>query len=311
MSLGFPIVDCHHHFYDSRRLNYGVFTAPSEGFAAVVGDYAALPRIYGPEDYARDAAGLNVACSVWAEFISDDPLGEVHWAAATIGQANRETSLIASLDFADPALDHLLDAYQEVGSVRCVRQHMGWHPTQKLLRFTAEPHMMEHAAWRRGLLSLHARNLICEIEIFSPQLSEFATMAAEYPDIQFVLPVMGWPIDLSAEGRLSWKRDLSTVGKCPNVALKIFGLECIFGIHWKTAQVRPWILDAIDIFAPSRCLFASHMPICKLACSFEQLYAIYDEITATFTQTERRSMFHDNAANLYLSAKPQNNIHFG
>ena len=109
---------------------------------------------------------------------------------------------------------------------------------------------------------------------------------------------MGWPIDLTKEGHHTWKRDLSAVAACPNVALKIFGMECIFGVRWTTAQVRPWLLDAIEIFHPNRCMFAS-MPICRLACSFEQLYLAYGEIIEGFSLTEKRRMVHDTAAALY------------
>ena len=58
-----PILDCHQHFYDARRLHYPVFAQRSAGFEALVGDYGALPRVYRPEDYAQDTAGLNVVKS--------------------------------------------------------------------------------------------------------------------------------------------------------------------------------------------------------------------------------------------------------
>ena len=40
-----PILDCHQHFIDARRLTYPVFAQRSAGFEALVGDYAALPRV--------------------------------------------------------------------------------------------------------------------------------------------------------------------------------------------------------------------------------------------------------------------------
>lgn len=73
---GFPILDCHQHLFDVQRLRYSVFAQRSAGFEALVGDHSALPRIYLPEDYERDTADLNVVKTVWAEFISDDPLSE-------------------------------------------------------------------------------------------------------------------------------------------------------------------------------------------------------------------------------------------
>ena len=85
----------------------------------------------------------------------------------------------------------------------------------------------------------------------------------------------------------------------PVTAIKIFGMECIFGIRWTVAQIRPWILDTVEFFGPDRCMFASHLPICKLACSVQQLYAAYLEVIADFSVSEKRQMLHDTAAEIY------------
>jgi len=47
-------------------------------------------------------------------------------------------------------------------------------------------------------------------------------------------------------------------------------------------------------------MFASHLPICKLACSVQQLYAAYLEvIVADFSVSEKRQMLYDTAAEMY------------
>jgi predicted TIM-barrel fold metal-dependent hydrolase len=183
-----------------------------------------------------------------------------------------------------------------------VREHLGWHPTNPALRLTSRPDLLTDPGWRRGVGKLRGRGLACELEIFSPQLPEFASLAAAYPELQFVLPVMGWPVDLSNEGFAAWRHDLAAVGKCPNVAVKIFAMECIFGLKWTVAQARPWILETIAIFGPERCMFASHMPLCKLACSVQQVYAAYFEIIAGFSSAERRQMLCDTARRVYRVA---------
>jgi predicted TIM-barrel fold metal-dependent hydrolase len=294
-----PILDCHQHFYDAGRFHYPVFATRSEGFEALVGDYSALPRIYLPDDYARDTSALNVVGTVWAEFISTDPVGETRWAQDLANTTGRPDGIIALVDFSNPDLPGTLDAYASTNRIHCVRQHLGWHPANPLLRYATAPRLMSDAAWRRGLAALRGRNLICEIEIFAPQLPELASLATAFPDIQFVLPVLGWPLDLTSEGQAAWRRGMTLVGACPNVAVKIFGLECIFGIHWTVAQVRPWILQAIEVFGPERCMFASHMPISKLACSFEQLYRAYFEVIAEFSVSEQRRLLHDTAVRIY------------
>ncbi|TSD86625.1 amidohydrolase family protein [Mycobacterium sp. KBS0706] len=294
-----PILDCHQHFYDARHLRYPVFAQRSAGFEVLVGDYSALPRVYRPEDYGRDTAGLNVVKTIWAEFISDDPVGEVRWAGKLARATGRPNGMIGLVDFRSPDLERMLDTHVAAGPIRCVRQHLGWHPTDPRLRFAPGPDLLSDAAWRRGVASLRGRDLVCEIEVFGPQLFDLAAVAAACPDIQFVLPVMGWPLDLTNDGRSAWKRGIAAVAGRPNVALKIFGMECIFGIRWTVAQIRPWILDAIEAFGPRRCMFASHMPICRLSCTFRQLYGAYLEVIDGCSPAEKRQLMCDTAASVY------------
>jgi predicted TIM-barrel fold metal-dependent hydrolase len=293
------ILDCHQHFFDARRFHYPVFETRSVGFEALVGDYSMLPRVYLPKDYARDAEGLNVVQTVWAEFISDDPGGEVRWANELADATGRPGGIIASVDFLDPGLNRVLEEYASMGQVRCVRQHLGWHPTNPALRFAARPSLLSDDVWRGRIAVLRGRGLVCELEVFSPQLRELVPVALTYPDIQFVLPVMGWPVDLTDDGHKAWRGALSALSACSNVAVKIFGMECIFGIRWTVPQVRPWILDTIEIFGPARCMFASHMPLCTLACSLQQLYEAYFEIIAEFSASEKYQLLHDTAAKVY------------
>jgi hypothetical protein len=35
--------------------------------------------------------------------------------------------------------------------------------------------------------------------------------------------------------------------RCKNVAVKIFEIECIFGLDWTVDVICPWILDTIDL----------------------------------------------------------------
>jgi predicted TIM-barrel fold metal-dependent hydrolase len=76
-------------------------------------------------------------------------------------------------------------------------------------------------------------------------------------------------------------------------------MECIFGVQWTIAQVRPWILETIELFGTDRSMFASHMPICRLACSFQQLYGAYLEVIAGFSTSEKRQLLHDTTALVY------------
>jgi predicted TIM-barrel fold metal-dependent hydrolase len=136
------------------------------------------------------------------------------------------------------------------------------------------------------------------MEIVAPQLPDFAAPAGAYPDMQFILPLMGWPIDVTDAGHRAWKRDMKCLAAAA-MSVKIFGMECIYGLDWTIDQVRPWILDAIDLFGPQRCMFASHMPIAGLARSFQDLYGAYFNVVSDFSGSEKQKLFHDTAITVY------------
>jgi predicted TIM-barrel fold metal-dependent hydrolase len=91
---------------------------------------------------------------------------------------------------------------------------------------------------------------------------------------------------------------MRTLAERPNVAAKISGLG-MFEPDWTADSIRPLVLDAIEIFGVERCIFASNFPVDKLAGDYDAIWSAFDRITAGFSESERRALFHDNAARLY------------
>ncbi len=293
------IIDPHLHFIDEQVHRYPVFRQRSPSLEALVGDYGALPRRYLPSDYARDTVGFDVAGTVCAEFLSDSPVEEAKWLQDLSSKGGHPSGVIALADFKSPDIAKVLDRYGSMTDVRAVRQHLAWDPSNPLLRFTSEQNRLSDAEFRKGVCLLRKHGLCCEIEVFAHQLMDFAALANSCPDLPFVLPLMGWPLDLTQTGFEAWKRDMAALSSVENVFVKIFGLESIFGRKWTVQQVRPWVLETIACFGPGRCMFASHMPIALLACSFQELYRAYLDMTSGLSTSEMRQVFHDTAAQVY------------
>jgi predicted TIM-barrel fold metal-dependent hydrolase len=68
---------------------------------------------------------------------------------------------------------------------------------------------------------------------------------------------------------------------------------------WTIDLIRPFLLEAIDMFGPGRCLFASDYPTDKLFGSFDRHLDAYSEIVSAFSEDERRAMFGGNAVRVY------------
>jgi hypothetical protein len=155
---------------------------------------------------------------------------------------------------------------------------------------------------RRGgaaFASLRGRGLVCELEVLAPQLTEFASVAASFPDIKFVLPVMGWPLDLTTEGRAIWSTDLTALARHPNVAVKIFGLECIFGIRWTVAQVRSWISECYRNLRPGplyvREPYADLQAGLQLPRSLQRLFCDHPRLQ----RSRKAALLYDTAEEIY------------
>ena len=102
-------------------------------------------------------------------------MGEVRWAQELAHTTGRPQGMIGLVDFSSPEIERTLDLYTSIEPVRAVRQHLGWHPTNPLLRYAPRPELLSNTVWQNGLALLRGRHLRCEIEIFGSQLPEFAS----------------------------------------------------------------------------------------------------------------------------------------
>ena len=122
---------------------------------------------------------------------------------------------------------------------------------------------------------------------------------------------MGFYADKRAEVFGVWKGLMAEVATCPNVVVKLGGLNMHFnGFGWHERPLPPssdelaaangdYYRTAIDLFGPDRCLFESNFPMDKRACSYAVLWNAHKKIAAGFSAAEKAAMFHDVATRVY------------
>ena len=128
--------------------------------------------------------------------------------------------------------------------------------------------------------------------------ADAAALASDYPDILIILDHAGMPIDRDEDGILLWQRGMRKLAAAPNVVVKISGLGTA-DWNWTVKSIRPFVLETIEAFGVSRCMFASNFPVDKLYSDFDTLYSAFRQITEHFSVDECRMLFHDNAAHYY------------
>ena len=55
----------------------------------------------------------------------------------------------------------------------------------------------------------------------------------------------------------------------------------------------------IELFGPDRCMFESNFPVDKQSCSYVVLWNAFKKIAESFTEEDKRNLFHDTAVRAY------------
>ena len=137
-----------------------------------------------------------------------------------------------------------------------------------------------------------------DLQMVPPQMTRVLALLRQVPSLRVALCHCGSPWDQSAAGLDAWRRGLAALAELPGVVCKVSGLG-MFNPQWTVAELRPLILDVIEIFGPGRVMFGSNFPVDKLYNSYEALWDAYVDITASFSSAECHQMFYQTAAEFY------------
>ena len=288
--IAMEIIDTHHHLWNLKE-NYYPWLTDKIG-ENICGEYAAIRKNYLITDYLADIANQNVVKSVHVQAGHDpsDPVRETRW-LQTI--ADRPEScgiphgIVAFADFSAPNVEEILEGHCQYRNMRGIRQTLHNHGD-----------LVQNLTWRKHLRLLKKYGLSFDLEVFYYQMADAASLAQDYPDVQFILCHTGLPARHDEAGLDGWRRGMRGLAVCPNIAVKISGLG-MFDRQWTVGSIRPFVLETIDIFGIDRCMFSSNFPVDKMMSSYDVLWNAFKEITAAFLETDRVKLFHDNAARYY------------
>jgi len=295
--IDFPIVDPHQHLWDFRVCHYPwLMDLPLPHNPA--GDCSFIAWPYGLDDYLRDTAGWNIARTVHVDAgaLAEDALKETQWLQHTADRRGYPHGIVAYADLRHAQLDRQLAAQCAQRNVRGIRQIANWHADPLK---TYNPHdPLGDPLWLRGFALLRKHGLSFDLQIYPSQMPAAAALAARHPDTCIILNHAGMPTDRDAAGLAAWRSGMALLARQPNVLVKISGLAMI-DRQWTVDSIRPFVLGTIELFGPSRCMFASNFPVDRLYGSFGQHYGAYDSIVAAFSEAERRQLFAETAMAAY------------
>jgi len=293
-----PVIDAHHHLWDLERNKYPWLQV--RPFAArLEGDIGPIAKDYLLDDYLADTRNQNVVKSVHIECGWDpsNPVGETEWLQRLADKHGYPHGIVGRATLNASDVEEVLEGHARYKNIRGIRHAINWHPDPGKT-YVDRPDLIRTEAWRRGFGLLRRFGFSFDLQLYPAQMADAAELARAYPDMLIILDHAGMPVDRDEEGLDLWRRGMWELATAPNVAVKISGLGTV-DWKWTVESIRPFVLQTIEAFGVSRCMFASNFPVDKLYSDFDTLYGAFRTITEPFSTDERRMLFHDNAVRYY------------
>lgn len=275
------IIDAHHHIWDLAIRDQPWITGNA---------LAPLRRDFSLADLRPEAAAAGVTATVLVQTITvaeetpeflalaaDDPLvaGVVGW-----------TDLTAP-DVADALarLRRLPGGRRLVG----IRHQVQEEPdTTWLLR----------ADVRYGLTAVAEAGLAYDLILRPHQLPAAIAVAADLPELTFVLDHLGKPP--VATGELQpWADSVRRLAELPNTVCKLSGLLTEAAPTWTVEDLRPYADTALDSFGPGRLMFGSDWPVSTLAAGYHDVVRTTRALVQHLSPDEQDAVFRGTASRVY------------
>lgn len=279
--MNIPIIDTHQHMIYPDKWPYS--------WTNEVPVLNGKPYRYNA--YLEASKDTGIAATIFMECTPDDPL----WVEETkfVDELSHEPGSLIQGQIANcrPENDDFNEYMDSISDLRI-------QGLRRILH-TAPAGTGDHPNFVPNLRTLEKRNLPFDFCVFENQMPMAERIAADCPNVQFVLDHCGVP-EIKAGNFESWKKSLLSISKMDNVACKISGLLAYCPEDSaNTETVRPYIEYAIKCFGWDRVVWGSDWPLVTITSNLKDWVATTREILSSEDPDNQAKLLHKNAERIY------------
>jgi L-fuconolactonase len=279
------IVDAHHHVWTLGAHDYSWLDEPP---------YLPLRRTFDLSDLLPELRAAGVGRTVLVE-AGSGAVAETEDFLALAAASPVVAGVVGTVDLTDPSLGDVLDRLRaRPGGDRLVGLR---HQLQAI----RDPAFFDRPDVHDNLRLVADRGLVYDLVVRPDQLPACETLLRAAPGLRYVLDHLGKP-DLTGGLRAlrSWRGSLESLARLPNVTAKLSGLLTQADpARWATADLRPAVETAVEVFGYERLMFGSDWPVCLLAADYGQVLAATRDALPPMTPDERELVFGGTAQRVY------------
>ncbi|NEB77051.1 amidohydrolase family protein [Streptomyces sp. SID14478] len=274
------VIDAHHHVWDLSVRDQDWITGP---------ELAPIRRNFGLDDLLPDVRAAGVEATVIVQTV---PVAEEtpEFLALADG-ADLVGAVVGWTDLTRPDVADTLAGLRRLpGGQYLVGIR---HPVQG----EPDPEWLLRRDVRTGLRAVAEAGLVYDLLVRPQQLDAAVRVAAEHPELTFVLDHLGKP-PIASKALEPWSSQVRALAQLPNTVCKLSGMvtEADWAA-WTVDALRPYADTVLEAFGPGRVMFGSDWPVCTLAASYEQVLHAARELVGG----QDEEVFGGTARRVYLS----------
>ena len=270
-------IDAHHHLWRPARGDYHWMPM----------DNPILARTYTPVDYAPHLQAHGIDKTVLVQ------------AAATV----QETEYMLGLADATPWIAGVVgwvnfEDDAQIAEMMRLAAHPKFLGLRPMIQDLPDDEWMLRPDVQWAFEAMIDLDLTFDALGFPRHLPHFHTILTRYPELRTVID-HGMKPDFTDAGFGVWAEGMARLAADTNATCKFSGLITEAGPGWSVAQLQPYATHMLSIFGPSRLMWGSDWPVCRLRCEYDVWRGAADDLTRALSVEDRAQVFGGTASEFY------------
>jgi len=273
------MIDAHQHFWALHRGDYGWLTS----------DIGPIYRDFGPDDLRPMLERFGIKGTILVQ------------AAPTVAETRYMLELARENDFIKGVVGWVdfeaIDAAEQIAELAENPELVGLRP---MIQDIADTDWMLKPGLSPTYEALVAHDLVFDALTLPQHLKNLLRLADRFPDMRIVVDHGSKPRIATGE-KSGWAEDMKAIAEETSAFCKLSGLVTEAGQTWTIDNLRPYIAHLLEVFGPERLIWGSDWPVCTLACSYDDWFAITGELLKDLGEADKHAVMGGNAERVYLS----------